>query len=100
VAACPPGDPTAAALRPQGTGRVLSEETLYAVNSLIPAQASPAALLRLRQAHWTIENRPHWVRDVVFGEDQATTHTAHDTELSHHQRTLQQIVRNRSAPPW
>jgi predicted transposase YbfD/YdcC len=61
----------------KATGRVLSDETLYAVTSLTPAQASPAALLHLWQAHWTIENRLHWVRDVVFGEDQATIHTAH-----------------------
>jgi predicted transposase YbfD/YdcC len=59
------------------TGRVLSDETLYAVTSLTPEQASPAALLRLWQAHWTIENRLHWVRDVVFGEDLATIRTAH-----------------------
>lgn len=59
------------------TGRVLSDETVYAVTSLPPAQASPADLLRLWQAHWGIENRLHWVRDVVFGEDHATTRTAH-----------------------
>jgi predicted transposase YbfD/YdcC len=61
----------------KATGRVLSDETVYAVTSLTPAQASPAALLHLWQAHWTIENSLHWVRDVVFGEDLATTHTAH-----------------------
>jgi predicted transposase YbfD/YdcC len=59
------------------TGRLVSDETLYAVTSLRPEQASPAALLRLWQAHWGIENTLHWVRDVVFGEDQATTRTAH-----------------------
>jgi predicted transposase YbfD/YdcC len=59
------------------TGRVLSEDTAYAVTSLVPAVASPAALLQLWQAHWGIENRLHWVRDVVFGEDLATTRTAH-----------------------
>jgi predicted transposase YbfD/YdcC len=58
------------------TGRVLSDETVYAVTSLTPAQASPADLLRLWQAHWGIENRLHWVRDVIFGEDHATTRTA------------------------
>jgi hypothetical protein len=62
------------------TGQVLSDETLYAVTSLRPEQASPAALLRLWQAHWTIENRLHWLRDVVFGEDRATTRTAHAPE--------------------
>jgi predicted transposase YbfD/YdcC len=59
------------------TGRLLSDETVYAVTSLTPAQASPAALLRLWRRHWLVENRLHWVRDVVFAEDASTTHTAH-----------------------
>jgi predicted transposase YbfD/YdcC len=59
------------------TGRLVSEETLYAVTSLRPEQASPAALLALWQAHWCIENRLHWLRDKVFDEDLATTRTAH-----------------------
>lgn len=60
----------------KATGRVLSDETVYAVTSLPPEHAQPADLLHLWQAHWTIENRLHWVRDVVFGEDQATIHAA------------------------
>jgi predicted transposase YbfD/YdcC len=59
------------------TGAVLTDETVYAVTSLTPEQASPAALLRLWRRHWLIENRLHWVRDVVFAEDAATTHSAH-----------------------
>ncbi len=61
----------------KATGRVLSDETVYAVTSLTPDQASPADLLALWRAHWAIENSLHWVRDVVFGEDHATTRTAH-----------------------
>lgn len=59
------------------TGRVLTDETVYALTSLTPEQARPRDLLRLWQAHWSIENRLHWVRDVVFGEDASTTRTAH-----------------------
>lgn len=59
------------------TGEILTDETVYGVTSLRPEQASPQQLLRLWQRHWTIENTEHWVRDVVFGEDRATTHTAH-----------------------
>jgi predicted transposase YbfD/YdcC len=55
----------------------LSDKTLYAVTSLRPADASPADLLRLWQAHWTIENRLHWLRDVGFGEDRSTPRTRH-----------------------
>ena len=57
------------------TGQVLTDETVYAVTSLTPAQATPAQVLRLWQRHWWVENREHWVRDVVFGEDASTTHT-------------------------
>jgi predicted transposase YbfD/YdcC len=59
------------------TGEVLHEETVYAVTSLGPEQASPAQLLRLWQRHWHIEHQLHWVRDVVFGEDRSTTRTRH-----------------------
>ena len=51
-----------------GTTRI---ETVYGVTSLPPAQASPARLLALVRAHWTIEHRLHWVRDVPFDEDRS-----------------------------
>ncbi len=56
------------------TGEVLSDETAYAVTSLAPDQATPKQLLRLWRRHWWIENREHWLRDAVFGEDANTTH--------------------------
>ena len=56
------------------TGQVRAE-TVYAVTSLRADQADAATLLQLWQAHWGIENGVHWVRDVVFGEDRATTRT-------------------------
>ena len=59
------------------TSRLLADETVYAVTSLSPEQASPSDLLRLWRRHWSIENSLHWIRDVVFGEDDATTHTDH-----------------------
>lgn len=58
------------------TGQV-REETVYAVTSLTREQADAGALLWLWQQHWRIENGVHWVRDVVFGEDRATTRTGH-----------------------
>lgn len=51
-------------------------ETVYGVTSLPPAQASPARLLALVRAHWTIENRLHWVRDVTFDEDRSQVRCA------------------------
>jgi predicted transposase YbfD/YdcC len=59
------------------TGEVLIDEIAYAVTSLEPSQASPRQLLQLWQAHWRIENQLHWVRDVVFAEDRATTRVRH-----------------------
>jgi predicted transposase YbfD/YdcC len=43
--------------------------TVYAITSLIHAQASPARLADLLRGHWTMENGLHWVRDVTFAED-------------------------------
>jgi len=42
---------------------------IYLITSLSPQKASPQRLLALNRGHWEIENRLHWVRDVVFGED-------------------------------
>lgn len=44
-------------------------EVAYAITSLPPARASAAALLLRWRAHWHIENRLHWVRDVTLGEE-------------------------------
>jgi predicted transposase YbfD/YdcC len=49
-----------------------SVETAYAITSLAPERATAPQLLRLWRAHWRIENRLHYVRDVTYGEDQAT----------------------------
>jgi hypothetical protein len=46
-----------------GTTRI---ETVYGVTSLAPAR-----LLALVRAHWTIEHRLHWARDVPFDEDRS-----------------------------
>lgn len=50
------------------TGQV-KQKTQYGITSLTPNQAAAADLLALRRGHWAIENKSHWVRDVVLGED-------------------------------
>jgi hypothetical protein len=55
------------------TGAV-REEVLYGVTSLTAVRADAARLLQVGRAHWTIENRSHWVRDVVFDEDRSQVH--------------------------
>ena len=56
------------------SGEVVSNQTVFAVTSLSPEQASPVELLRLWQAHWRIESL-FWIRDAVFREDLCTTRT-------------------------
>ena len=50
------------------TGEI-REETHYGLTSLSPAEAGPKQLLSVLRNHWHIENKSHWVRDVVFDED-------------------------------
>ncbi len=45
------------------------EETVYGITNLPRQTANAARLLRLVQAHWRVENRLHWRRDVTLGED-------------------------------
>ena len=51
------------------SGKSRETEVIYLITSLSPEKASPQRLLALNRGHWEIENRLHWVRDVVFGED-------------------------------
>jgi predicted transposase YbfD/YdcC len=44
-------------------------EIAYYVTSLGPAEAEPSRLLDLARAHWGIENKLHWRRDVSMNED-------------------------------
>ena len=43
-------------------------EVAYAVTSLWPHEAGPRRLLELNRGHWGIENRLHYMRDVILGE--------------------------------
>jgi predicted transposase YbfD/YdcC len=56
----------------KATGRVLRQETAYAVTSCPPQRATPAQLLHLRRGHWAIAKRLHDIRAVAFDEDRAT----------------------------
>ena len=41
----------------------------YGITSLGPEQADARRLAAILRGHWGIENRLHWVRDVILGED-------------------------------
>lgn len=54
------------------TGEVTTQ-TVYGITSLAPAEADASRLLTFGRQHWHIENKSHWIRDVVFDEDRAQT---------------------------
>jgi predicted transposase YbfD/YdcC len=62
--------------RPLAGGRWRTE-TVYAITDLTAEQATAAELADAARAHWGIENRLHWVRDVSYGEDLSQVRTGH-----------------------
>ena len=58
-----------------------SREVEYLLTSLPPERAGPEELLRLRRAHWGIENRLFCVRDVSFHEDQCRVRSGSGPEV-------------------
>ena len=49
-------------------------QTQYGITSLPAADAPPRRLLALKQGHWTIENRVHYVSDCTLSEDASPIH--------------------------
>ena len=47
----------------------------YGITSLLPEKATAEDLLKLRREHWSIENKLHWLRDVIFDEDASQART-------------------------
>lgn len=62
------------------TGKT-SQEVVYLITHLTPAQASPRRLLDLARGHWGIENSSHYVRDVTFGEDRSQFRSGHGPQI-------------------
>lgn len=65
----------------RGRKATVTHEVVYGITSLPAEEADPARLLRLNQGHWAIENRSHWVRDVVCGEDAGRAYLDTTAEL-------------------
>jgi len=57
------------------TGEI-THDTQYGITSLTSEKATAKDLLTRRRGHWTIENKLHWTRDVVFREDASQVRTA------------------------
>jgi predicted transposase YbfD/YdcC len=50
-------------------GQRVSKQVVHGVTSLGADRATPEQVAGLVRGHWRIENRVHWPRDVIFGED-------------------------------
>lgn len=50
-------------------------EVVYVITSADCRAAPPAVLAAWVQGHWGIENRAHWIRDVVYDEDRSQVRT-------------------------
>jgi predicted transposase YbfD/YdcC len=61
-------------IRTLKTGEV-HHEVVYGLSSLSLRHAPAPRILALVRAHWGIENRLHWRRDVTLGEDGCQTRT-------------------------
>jgi predicted transposase YbfD/YdcC len=69
-------------------GKRWSTETVYAITSLTATQISPAELADVIRGHWTIEDRLHWVRDVIYDEDRSQIRTANGPRVMASLRNL------------
>jgi predicted transposase YbfD/YdcC len=55
--------------------RTQTREIVYVITSLSIVDATHRQIAEWLQGHWAIENRVHWVRDVVFDEDRHQART-------------------------
>ena len=56
-------------------------EVVYLICSLPMTDAQPEVVAAWLQGHWGIENRLHWVRDVVFDEDRHQLRTGNGPKV-------------------
>ena len=56
-------------------------EVVHLICSLPPTDARPEQVAAWARGHWAIENRLHWVRDVVFDEDRHQLRTANGPQV-------------------
>jgi len=77
--------------RRTGAGGRTSEEAHYVALS---RRLTPAKVLEVKRAHWSIENHLHWTLDVLFDEDDARTRKNYAPEnLAVIRRLAQNILR-------
>ena len=55
----------------------IEEETVFLITNLDHEQADPERLMQLKREYWAIENKLHYRKDFVFGEDRSTIRAEH-----------------------
>ena len=88
-------------------------EVVYGVTSLGSERASAGEILGLVRQHWVIENKSHWVRDVVYGEDHSQVRVGSMPQVmaalrnaviglmrSAGERSIARACRKFAAQPW
>jgi len=74
-------------------------EVTYAITSVPPQQAVAAHLASHLRGHWGIENRAHWVRDVVFDEDRCQVRSGAAPQVLAATRNLAMALLRRAGYP-
>ena len=65
----------------RGGGRRTTTEVAHLICSLPMTDAPPELVASWARGHWAIENRLHWIRDVVFDEDRHQLRTANGPQV-------------------
>ncbi|WP_253274732.1 ISAs1 family transposase [Actinomyces sp. oral taxon 414] len=65
----------------RGGGRRTTTEVAHLICSLPPTDAPPELVASWARGHWAIENRLHWIRDVVFDEDRHQLRTRNGPQI-------------------
>jgi len=60
---------------------VTTTDVSYGITDMTRMQANARELLTLMRDHWGIENRLHWVRDEILGEDRCRVRTGTAPQL-------------------
>lgn len=63
------------------TKKKTTTEVAYGITSISKNRCNPEKIMELWRNHWHIENRLHWVRDVVFNEDKSTIRTGSSPQI-------------------
>lgn len=73
-----------------------SNELVYLITNLPETELSAKELLELKRSYWGIENKLHYVKDFVFGEDRSTIRAKHGPQNMSALRNLAVSIYNAS----